>query len=649
MKKILLLLIVSILTISVSAQTRLKDTVYIYEGLRIGSESGILSADKIDSVKIVGDSLAYYVAGVAYYGTKTGGLGSAEGNFLPLTLVANDTVNTGTNELWFRTTDGISQSVSQLYDDGAFYMYGHPTSNYVNTTSSFTFGDGLSNLRATSGGSSTTLGISNSSGITVTDNLNFGGIKYVQDYSNYYTSRSLVDSGFVSENFLTTSLSENDTVALNGNLLYFDNDSADNRFQDSYYWISGETGFGASLSTDSSSINEVATLQVGFSSVGANYYPFINMNVLHGLVSSSIKIDSSEMKVSDAINTKGLVYEADYSANYTAQSLVDSGFVANIAQSLDSRIDSSKLVFNYQDSTLHVKTATVDSLFVVNDSTLYVTTVGHMVGINNANPQTGFHVTVDTNTYAGARIENISDGVLASGGISLRNDVNRLVGLGISGSNNALFGPDVGVLINGGYNDMEYIIDGNHDHVWYTDVTDTHFFVWTEKMRLSAGGKLTVDTIHTDSIKTRVLDYNPPHGVMVFSDSTVTPDLTQNIWMPITNDQDSLYAKLEATNITLDGDSITAIIPGSYIMSVTLSFSGSINDVYHMAIFKNNAITRFESHRKTSNSDTGFFGVDGYLELEAGDDISIRIRNTANSNDPTFISSQVIIYMLHPN
>ena len=42
------------------------------------------------------------------------------------------------------------------------------------------------------------------------------------------------------------------------------------------------------------------------------------------------------------------------------------------------------------------------------------------------------------------------------------------------------------------------------------------------------------------------------------------------------------------------------------------------------------------------------FDLDGFLELDAGDDVCVKIRNTGDNDDPTLISSQWIINMLHP-
>lgn len=186
---------------------------------------------------------------------------------------------------------------------------------------------------------------------------------------------------------------------------------------------------------------------------------------------------------------------------------------------------------------------------------------------------------------------------------------------------------------------------------WLSDVSardnqsDNNLLVWNEVSLL-----WKADSVVTlDSINTRVLDYNPPHGIMVFSDSAVVLDLTQNIWAKVTNDYDSLYAIIEADGILVDGDSMTIVTPGDYLMLVTMSFDGNTQDNYHMAIYVNSVITRFESHRKTSNNDTGYFGINGYLDnLAAGDDVCLKIRNTINNNDPTFISSQIIMEMSHP-
>ena len=59
------------------------------------------------------------------------------------------------------------------------------------------------------------------------------------------------------------------------------------------------------------------------------------------------------------------------------------------------------------------------------------------------------------------------------------------------------------VVYNEGYGVSLSIVDGNFDHVWATDTTDSHNFTATEKMRLKADGELITqqqDIIHTSVV-----------------------------------------------------------------------------------------------------------------------------------------------------
>ncbi len=152
-----------------------------------------------------------------------------------------------------------------------------------------------------------------------------------------------------------------------------------------------------------------------------------------------------------------------------------------------------------------------------------------------------------------------------------------------------------------------------------------------------------------DSLKIRVLDYSPPHGSMAFADSAAVIPLSINVWGKVTNGNNDLFTIIDQDDLISAGDSITVTIPGDYVIWWSLSFNGGPSDVYHAAVYKNFAITPFEMHRKTANNDTGNMALNGYLDnLAIGDDISFYIRNTGDNDDPTLISSQVTIFMLHP-
>ena len=60
----------------------------------------------------------------------------------------------------------------------------------------------------------------------------------------------------------------------------------------------------------------------------------VKLNWKDGVTKSELLIDGTQMLVTDANNTKGLEYAADYSSNFTARSLVDKGYV-------DTQITSS--------------------------------------------------------------------------------------------------------------------------------------------------------------------------------------------------------------------------------------------------------------------------------------------------------------------
>ncbi len=155
-------------------------------------------------------------------------------------------------------------------------------------------------------------------------------------------------------------------------------------------------------------------------------------------------------------------------------------------------------------------------------------------------------------------------------------------------------------------------------------------------------------TIDIDSAVIAVLNYMPPHGAMNFADSATVITLTVNEWTKVTGPAGDLFVVRDQDGLTIAGDSITITTPGDYMMWLSFSFDGTTNANFHIAVYLNGVITDWEMHRKTSTNDTGNMGMPTYLEhLVAGDDISIWIENTGNSNDATMVSGQIVIKMLH--
>ena len=140
----------------------------------------------------------------------------------------------------------------------------------------------------------------------------------------------------------------------------------------------------------------------------------------------------------------------------------------------------------------------------------------------------------------------------------------------------------------------------------------------------------------------------PPHGAFAFHDSSVTLDMSTGVWAMITNPGDSLFISQDEQFLSFDGDSLTIEQNGDYAMDISLSFSGTASDSYEITFFKNTVMVEVSMQRSTSQTDVGNMSLPVYLEeLESGDDITFKIRNTASNDDATLISCSWIVWRLH--
>ncbi len=141
---------------------------------------------------------------------------------------------------------------------------------------------------------------------------------------------------------------------------------------------------------------------------------------------------------------------------------------------------------------------------------------------------------------------------------------------------------------------------------------------------------------------------SPPHSAMSFQDSAFVIDITQNAFSKITNTGNDLFTVTDGDGVTIAGDTLTIITPGTYLITAGLSFSGTNGDVFEFAAFKNAVIASPKMERSTSATDIGAVPLPFYLEsLVAGDDISLRITNTASSDDATVVACSWITWFLH--
>ena len=122
--------------------------------------------------------------------------------------------------------------------------------------------------------------------------------------------------------------------------------------------------------------------------------------------------------------------------------------------------------------------------------------IGNVVKVN---PVTGsILVALDALTiidsldgFVRTQVVNTNAGTSAIVNGTYINDAGHYLSINMQGSNNS-FGASEASLYNSGHGSTKYIVDGNKDHIWHTDVSDSHNSSFTEKMKLSAAGNLTL-------------------------------------------------------------------------------------------------------------------------------------------------------------
>ena len=141
----------------------------------------------------------------------------------------------------------------------------------------------------------------------VTDTETMKGLEYAADYSSNYTDRSLVDRGYV-----LAQLAADPTIY-----------TADGTITDANRTVTlSDTNDSGELLrlTAVGTANKASRFALSFQSAAM-------VLTTDGTLLKSIAFSPTQMLVSDTVNSKGLEYAADYSANYTDRSLVDRAFV----------------------------------------------------------------------------------------------------------------------------------------------------------------------------------------------------------------------------------------------------------------------------------------------------------------------------------
>ena len=182
---------------------------------------------------------------------------------------------------------------------------------------------------------------------------------------------------------------------------------------------------------------------------------------------------------------------------------------------------------------------------------------------------------------------------------------------------------------------------------YYLDSVSTAAKAWTFGGNIDVTDTLTATAVEATTVNFTFTEYNPPHGYMNFSDSAYVLPLTQNAWETVTNSVSEIYIAQEEHDIEVIEDKIKLEKTGHYIVQFQISFKGSSNDDYELRII-HQGTQMYRGYVSTQNSaDEASISIMAYIEAAALDKVWFEMRNSASQDDPTLVSSEAIIWLIH--
>jgi hypothetical protein len=237
------------------------------------------------------------------------------------TLLGDRVVSIGTHNLKFDANTGPTTNTYQNINNNSIQLFSESATD-IGAQVLVTGNEVLLSAHDNTGGAkSAFILIRPTTPILVNDDIASTGMMYAADYSENYEDRSLVDKAYVdsvagSNNIYNTdgTITGNRTVTTGGYTLSFSNtksaiEIADNSAVMVHYHV--DTGI---FTASEIQVSDDAILMEVSDSISGN--------------SVGITMDNSVgINITDQIFAKGMLYAADYSANYTSRSLVDKAYV----------------------------------------------------------------------------------------------------------------------------------------------------------------------------------------------------------------------------------------------------------------------------------------------------------------------------------
>jgi len=187
--------------------------------------------------------------------------------------------------------------------------------------------------------------------------------------------------------------------------------------------------------------------------------------------------------------------------------------------------------------------------------------------------------------------------------------------------------------------------------VWARDIVNANFTeVYTNVTSNDVDIAANVVSIATNAADIDTLEAaNAVSFMQVIVDSSETIALTEDTWAIVENATSTLWTSSGA-GVTANGDSVTIVTAGDYFVSLSLSFKATADDSIQVAVFKNGGRATAPAETQLIGTETANLAVSGLLlDLVAGDDLSVRIQNTASGDDASVKNGSLVLYMLKPD
>lgn len=311
---------------------------YVHVKGSLFSDSTLLSTDSTNRVPTTAWAKRLFASGGGL-STGVNGLNGTTNIGLGGTLSSNTTVAMGIQTLTFSGSGGTSilinpsatvpeiSMINLVGVDGSWIDAKPGFMHFMTTKSSQHMGFTLDN--STGGGG----------GATYQDDWLQQGIKYLTDYSANFTARSLIDKGYGDTHYAGISAYSagngltltSGVFTLGGTLTASSTVLTVGSHSFSVIANNG-TGQGAFTENSTTTAIELTDLasnnfaELSVSNVSS--HPSFKAGVLYSLTESSIGYTDGTPGIlfTDSKNSKGALYAADYSANFTARSLIDKGY-----------------------------------------------------------------------------------------------------------------------------------------------------------------------------------------------------------------------------------------------------------------------------------------------------------------------------------